>query len=97
MPRATETPVRIAMKDVMEAYGLDEYTAKPRIVPTMTNTLPSNDKMNAVKGRSSKECPHPPRRQRVLNRTVHIRKTPNADAHGASPPRTFKGRRSFGG
>ncbi len=59
MPKATETPVRIAMKDVMEAYGLDEYSAKPRIVPTMTNTLPSNDKMNAVKGRSSKGMPPP--------------------------------------
>src|SRR2546427_11971675 len=59
MPRATETPIRIAMKVVMDAYGLDEYSAKPRIVPTMTNTLPSNDRMNAVSGRSSTHLPPP--------------------------------------
>src|SRR2546427_10810772 len=57
MPRATETPVRIAIKEVMEADGLDEYSANPRIAPTVTNTLPSNDKMNAVNGRSSKAMP----------------------------------------
>jgi len=59
MPRATETPDRIAISVLTDAYGVDEYNAKPRIVPTITNTLPSNDKMNAVSGRSSKQTPPP--------------------------------------
>src|SRR2546426_749551 len=43
MPNAMETPTRIPVSSLTYPYGLDEYSTKPRPVPTATNKPPIHD------------------------------------------------------
>src|SRR5207249_10783397 len=52
---------------------------------------------NAVRGRSSKQMPPCAHGPRVLNRVVHIPKTPTPESGWGVLPRTFKDRGPFGG